>query len=427
MTKDIKQGIIFFSNSDYTRETGGTEKFLFEIARKLTTNGYWLVQVYPVRRINRWVKKINVQISVEYVSINLNERYYGSFKLQDIAQVLINMSSAQKIAFQGIIINQMNYFDKHILSHQMNKLKLPIRYIVHDFTSVCPYIFWDGKTGIICNTQVVIPCKENCGNCNHLDKAISNYRNSVGFFNSVASYLDAFVCPSANALQNWKKLFKINTSCNIRPHLVYAWEDCTDKNNNAKIRVAYMGQPANHKGVIEWNRLVKEAPKEQYEFYYLGNSSIYKNDDVIKTMRVDYRDKIALTMPEQLEHLKIDIVFQWSKCQETYSFTYFEASSAGCFVVTNKNSGNIASMTVLNKNGRVFENIEECLEWFKTGLARKDVEEYRCKGKKIRKLEVNPDISDFIFEKREQCAGRSKKVKKNPVLYALGGITYFQH
>lgn len=427
MTKDVKRGIIFFSDSDYTHETGGTEKFLYEIVSNLVANGYCSVQVYPVRRINRLLKRISTQINVEYVSINFNEQYYGSFRLQDLAKVLINLSYDKKIAFEGIVINQMNYFNKHILSHQMNKLQLPIRYIVHDFTSVCPYIFWDSKTGTACNTQLVIPCKENCGNCNYLDKAIINYRCSVDFFDSIALNLDAIICPSANTLENWKKVFKMNTSSRIRSHLVYDWENCKNNKINSKLRVAFMGQTANHKGVSEWNSLVREIPIDQYEFYYLGNSGMYKDDDVVKTIRVDYMDKTILTMPEQLEKLKIDIVFQWSKCQETYSYTYFEATSSGCFVITNKNSGNIAAMTMLNKNGRVFENMKECIEWFKTGLARKDVEEYRFKGKKIKSLDVNPDISDFIFERKNYSTIQRKKVGVNPILYVLGKIAYFHH
>lgn len=57
-----------------------------------------------------------------------------------------------------------------------------------------------------------------------------------------------------------------------------------------------MGQPANHKGFAEWNRLVNAASKEQYEFYYLGNSNIYHKDDDVKTIRVDYREKTSKTM-----------------------------------------------------------------------------------------------------------------------------------
>lgn len=88
MTKGVKQGIVFFSNSDYTRETGGTEKFLSEIVGRLLLKGYFVVQVYPLRRLNRIAKRIVKSKNIEFVSINLNECYYGTFELCKLEKVL---------------------------------------------------------------------------------------------------------------------------------------------------------------------------------------------------------------------------------------------------------------------------------------------------------------------------------------------------
>lgn len=427
MTKGVKQGIVFFSNSDYTRETGGTEKFLSEIVERLLLKGYFVVQVYPLRRLNRIAKRIVKSKNIEFVSINLNECYYGTFELCKLEKVLNSISYKYSVAFQGVIINQMNYFEKQTLGTQLNRLNLPIRYIVHDFTSVCPYVFWSSKSGTACDKKIVIPCETNCGNCNYLDKAIKNYKSSADFFCDIRSNLDMFICPSMNTLENLKRVFDIHVRCTVRPHLIYGWKHCEIKNKAKKLRIAYMGQPANHKGFAEWNRLVNAAPKEQYEFYYLGNSNIYHKDDDVKTIRVDYREKTSKTMQEQLADLNIDIVFQWSKCQETYSYTYFEATSAGCFVITNPNSGNIAAMTLFNKNGIVFEDIDKCIEWIKSGQYRKDVDEYQRTGKKIIDMRMNPDISDFVFDERNLSKENKNNVFKNPVLYIVGKFIYFQH
>ena len=116
-----------------------------------------------------------------------------------------------------------------------------------------------------------------------------------------------FICPSMNTLENLKRVFDIHVRCTVRSHLIYGWKHCEIKNKAKKLRIAYMGQPANHKGFAEWNRLVNAASKEQYEFYYLGNSNIYHKDDDVKTIRVDYREKTSKTMQEQLADLNIDI------------------------------------------------------------------------------------------------------------------------
>ena len=142
---------------------------------------------------------------------------------------------------------------------------------------------------------------------------------------------------------------------------------------------------------------------------------------------MDYRDKNSLTMQQQLSKLNIDIVFQWSKCQETYSYTYFEAFEAGCYVVTNKNSGNIAEMTSQQNNGKAFESFEDCKEWFLSQDCHNDVLNYYKNGKKIGYLKPNADVTDFIFKDNIRSRGANAKlIIKNPFLYLVGMINYFQ-
>ena len=46
-------------------------------------------------------------------------------------------------------------------------------------------------------------------------------------------------------------------------------------------------------------------------------------------------------MVETLRNHNIDVAFLWSICPETFSFTLYESLSAGCAILTNRNSGNI--------------------------------------------------------------------------------------
>jgi hypothetical protein len=50
-----------------------------------------------------------------------------------------------------------------------------------------------------------------------------------------------------------------------------------------------------------------------------------------------------MSMVEALVHNKIDVAFLWSLCPETFSFTLYESIAAGCFVLTNRDSGNIGA------------------------------------------------------------------------------------
>lgn len=426
MKENREDCIIFFSNSNYIKQTGGTEKFLSNTIRNLIANHIHSVQIFPVRRINHWIKKLISNSNVEFVAINIDERYFGTFTFAELYKILNKIELKYKFSYQGVIINQMNYFDKKILAHQLNKLSLPVKYIVHDFTAACPYIFWGGKTGNICESMVVKPNKEQCGSCNYLQKAMRNYSESEKFFQSIEKLIDHIICPSSNACENWKKLFSDKYNVAIRPHLKYEYMPI-DKSLKDKIRVAFIGQPAKHKGIEEWNQLTTILDEELFELYYLGTSDLYKSNSKIKTVKVDYRDKNSLTMQQQLSELNIDIVFQWSKCQETYSYTYFEAFEAGCFIVTNRNSGNIAEMISQQNNGKVFKSFEDCKDWFLSQGCHNDVLNYYNNGNKICHLKPNADINDFIFKDNIRSRGASARfIVKNPILYLLGMINYLQ-
>ena len=69
-------------------------------------------------------------------------------------------------------------------------------------------------------------------------------------------------------------------------------------------------------------------------------------------------------MIKALRKNKIHIVVLFSCCPETYSYTYHEATAAGCYIVTNDESGNIAYMVDKNGNGIVLKNSTESLYQF---------------------------------------------------------------
>lgn len=423
----MRDCVIYFSNSDYMKETAGTEKFLMNAIEKLLAENIHAIQVFPIRKVNRWIKKLHLGEGEEYVAINVDGKYYGAFNFKKLKYAIRTIAKKNYFFCCGVLINQMNYFDCDLLSEQILALNLPVRYIVHDFTTVCPFVFWPGKTGTACNTELVIPSEKYCKNCNYFEAAIENYEKSKVFFKKISAVIDMVICPSESAQCNWNKAFPMNFSQSIRPHLSYGF-DCVRKKVSDKIRIAYMGQVSSHKGLNEWNELISKLPDEDYEFYYLGNSEAFLGNPKVKTVCVDFQKKDSMNMQEQLEHLQIDMVFQWSKCQETYSYTYFEAFAAGCFVITNNYSGNIAAMTQKYYNGRTFDRFEECKEWFLNGDARHDLEHYYDDGKRIIGLKMNPDSSAFMFKsnKKFELQG-GKRVIRNPFLYFIGQSYYLQH
>lgn len=105
--------------------------------------------------------------------------------------------------------------------------------------------------------------------------------------------------------------------------------------------------------------------KSRFEFFYFGSAIEEAESDGAKGVVVDFNRPDSLGMVEQLKNNKIDIAFLWSNCQETYSYTYYEAFEAGCMIVTSDHSGNITDQVLKNKNGFCFDKVEECVAFLK--------------------------------------------------------------
>ena len=68
-------------------------------------------------------------------------------------------------------------------------------------------------------------------------------------------------------------------------------------------------------------------------------------------------------MIDSLKEYGIDIVYLSSVCPETFSYTYYEAYEAGCFVLTREGSGNICDQVKKQGNGLVFESVDDMVNW----------------------------------------------------------------
>ena len=83
-------------------------------------------------------------------------------------------------------------------------------------------------------------------------------------------------------------------------------------------------------------------------------------------------------MVESLRWNQIDVALLWSTVAETFSFTMHEALAAGCFILTNPNSGNIQDYVHHHPEcGLVLEDEAALIELFKSGAIIDAVREYQ--------------------------------------------------
>jgi len=133
-----------------------------------------------------------------------------------------------------------------------------------------------------------------------------------------------------------------------------------------KIRIAYIGYPAIHKGWQEFSALASEPSlSEYYDFIQVGAARGAKN---IRFALGDGSKGESCSVESALRENEIDYAFIWPLWAETFCFTAYEAAAAGCHILTNKNSGNI-SKEMPSEITTVLADIDSCVRYL-TGLAQ---------------------------------------------------------
>ena len=81
-------------------------------------------------------------------------------------------------------------------------------------------------------------------------------------------------------------------------------------------------------------------------------------------------------MLDEMRESGINCAFMWSLCPETYSYAYFEALAANLFIITNRNSGNIAYLTCKNKNGIVYNELSDLISDLRLNKLHSKLQQY---------------------------------------------------
>ena len=159
------------------------------------------------------------------------------------------------------------------------------------------------------------------------------------------------------------------------------------------VKIAFLGYQAKLKGWRNFVEAVNTARKKQTDekFYQFGFGE--ERNSSIKQIDVDFRNNMN-SMTDKLVQHKIDCAVIYSLIPETYSFTYYEASASGCFIITNSKSGNVCKQVLKNNNGIVTENLEKTI--VDEAVLRNMINEYRKQNKPSIKMEDNDDFVSLL-------------------------------
>ena len=345
--------IISISHSNYLKKNAGTEKCMREIKKLLANNKIHYLQIFSFEKYSKLYKLSDMS---NKIGINYDDKFLGIFSYNSLLGLIKKIEVQKNVKFIGIHINNVINHDLKLLKNFLMTIRLPIVVWLHDYSAICedsPVLL--KEPGESCNNFT--KDKKICCKCKKYRKENKIYQ----FYKIIDERVDSVIAPSESVKNNillrynfWKnKIY-------IRSHLKLRKLKKRDKLSDP-IKIAFIGGKYLHNGYREWKILLENFKNNpMYKFFYLGSSDI-KDEKEINNIFVDVSLQGENAMKNAVRYNNIDVAFLWSKCQETYSYTYFEALCGGARIITYVNAGNIADRVRVEKSGIVFENIQELI------------------------------------------------------------------
>ena len=319
-------------------QRNGAARFIkgqFEILRAHNIDTY---EIAPVVYYEAGTK------ACRYLAVSINRHYVGIFALEDFRGFG---------SFHLFIINSL-YYSCGIIPKLIEAAK-PCKtlYYLHDYFALCSNRFLYFKGNPCVDEKGIMRCRE----CNFSEKGEAGRLFHKKLFNE---YGVTVVAPSYDTAKRMR-LFFPDADIKVIPHLRYETVEY-ELQRNSKLKIAFLGIAVEIKGWEGFCHLVAKY-KTDYDFYCLGDCCEASRIDGVRYIHVEPDSMEYPSMTHALKENAIDIAYIGSICPETYSYTYFEAFEAGCYVISTSASGNVCDQVRKNHNGKVFRNLNEMGEW----------------------------------------------------------------
>ncbi len=378
----MKKTILSISHSSYLNNIGGLEKVILEQYNVAKQNDYDFIAVFPIsNKIS--IKGHIIKHRFQTFGVHINNNDYISMNFQDLLSLIGNYS-IEKVFIHSLISLPF----KKITTLIDSMTQASLFFYVHDYKSVCAgHNLLKNKTRY-CGSDGIRLSK--CFNCRFYIPGLISKKHYQALFDHFPRM--KFIFPSEAAMNVWKDSYRNihKDRLIVLPHQILS-NEFKDYTRNTKLKLAYIGYKSYNKGWKTFRNLVKYINKKKLdiELFVLGKTDEHLPN--VKEIEVSFQKEGVDAMTKAIRRNKIDMAFLWSPWPETYSYTFFESYVGGAFIITNKDSGNIAVKTKQLDCGRVFCDERELFSFFDS---KENIEEIK-KHFHFRPLKLNFN-SEFI-------------------------------
>lgn len=387
-----KKFILTISYDNYSEGLGGTDKFILEQQELCNTNEITILHLFPVNEIWRFdIRKYRAW------GLSLDGVFSQLMSTEDIVRHIANVIEYGYV-FQGIFVHHLNNINLEELSLLCESTDAHIFFYLHDYMTICP------RKGLLKNSAdfcgAGFPEDAKCLGCEGNSADNSFRTREINTFLTKFADRTLFVSPSEVAKQVWTNTYsQYQNKLLVIPHQVYEGEYLGNRQQIADeepLKIAFVGYQAPVKGWGFWKDAIYKAHQQGCNYLYFQYGRCEEHLEIVREVQIDFtQDKVA--MIDKLREQNIDVAILWSQCPETYSFTFYEAFAANCFILTTNVSGNIEVQVGKHKNGLIGENLEQILCDEKQ--LRKLVNNFRAQQKPgPAVLKINPQVLDLISD-----------------------------
>ncbi|MER2148361.1 MAG: hypothetical protein ABS987_04305 [Ruminococcus sp.] len=370
-----KRFVLSVSYGDYRSSVGGTDKVILAHSKMFREAGVDYVFLFPLNLFHNYPIHSN-----PFWGIIFNDSFIGAFRTEGVMAYLKELSAEQGLCLSCIHVHHLKNVNIRSLCAILNALDAEVYFYVHDYYNLCVSInLLRSDNGALCSG---ILDEKECANCSYYRDSLRHREAFLSVLNSVkADY--HFVCPSDAARQQFVAGYpRLADKAIVLYHQVMHGAYEGNRSTHMPLRVAFVGNQLALKGWEDFLKIVDQSGKTNaYEFYYFGRKPLSRSD--IRHVSVEFRDNLN-AMTDALREHEIDCVMLWSNCRETYSYTFYEAYSANCYIISNPDSGNIQAQIRQRRCGTVMDSSDELCSFFADPSAvRRCVEAYKSSSAQI--------------------------------------------
>ena len=401
---------------DHMLDKTGISRFMLGQQKMFLSHGISYVSAFIIRRayFNGRIEAFN-----EY-GLLVDGEYQGVLSEPELTEKLIKWNDSD-VVMLDFHIHHFLHAKLDDIDHFLRSFpELSVKIYLHDYYTLCQNYNLMKNDEQYCGGKGLAP--QNCNDCRYYH---SSKKYSEELFELLNRYKDRllFVSPS----ETTKEIFlafhpEYADKTVVIPHLKLTGSSRSNiklVKEDEPVNIAFLGYRNPRKGWDLWKSITTKYKDDQDYSFFIFNSDDQLYQDM-KKVPVRFTEDRMDAMTRALIDNRIHAVFLWSLWPETYSYTFFESYSANCFVITGKNSGNIAAAVQKYGNGRIFGSLSE-LETFLTDSRelRQEINRFRMSEKAGPELVSDNDEMVEIslgFKGSKQKTEAIPVKKTNPVL-----------